>query len=82
MSKLDIFFKALFEVLQKVIPGLVGAFFVGYNMASKQTQKAQAALRAALLKLKYSENKNAIDEKFKDKSAADIVESVTKGELK
>lgn len=67
--------------LQKVVPGLVAAFVMGYNMAKKQTQKAESETRDLKLKLEYEENKNAIEKKFANKSDADVAAELVSGKL-
>lgn len=76
MNKLEVFAKAFFDFLQRVVPGLIGAFAVGYKVASKQTSKALQVVRDLSLKLKYKENKDATDKHFEGKSDADIVADI------
>ncbi len=70
MQSLKVLVETVLNWIAKNLPWVM----VGYKLGAQGTEKVKAALRAANLKLKYGENKDAVIKENANKSSSDIID--------
>jgi len=73
------FIDRLFLFLERILPGLLGAFGLGLYVANAKTRKAEKLLNQALLEKELAENETEIGKRFNGLSDDDVIRSVFKG---
>lgn len=69
----------ILEWLERVLPGLIAAFGLGYKIGDDGKRKLQGQLDETETELKLKENELQNEKDFAGKSSADIIRDAAKG---